>query len=195
MLDALGLGLRLDPRFFSDLSVISISGVNLGNRVKRCRNSDIFPNQSAHVVIGDAVIAIARDYIPQKSTTPPVLVIAALTSPEAYEIMLMNRDPELGESSSFGPPSEDKFQISGEERPETSSWILSYAQCLHKFLKIRDGNDSTSQSLLFTSILVLLHFDALEVQYMYRNAFSLWLEVVSNSASDDSNLFSQLDTE
>ena len=71
MFDALGLGLRIGPKFFIDLKTI------VDEEFDRDRIGDtaLLLDQS-HSIIRNAAITISRDYMPKGMANVPVVVIA-----------------------------------------------------------------------------------------------------------------------
>ena len=100
MFDAIGLYLRLNPRFFRDTNTICES--NPARIITRCRVGDIFSTKQRQAVIGDAIVTIARDYMPKITATVPVIVIAGLLRRFYHPYYPgVDDDPELSESSPF----------------------------------------------------------------------------------------------
>lgn len=67
IMDALGLGLKINPPFFETLFSIWYR-----------RSSSFRPNESDHVKIGDSVATVARNYR-SAGDAPPVLLVASLS--------------------------------------------------------------------------------------------------------------------
>ncbi len=154
MLNALGLGLNIQPRYFQN--VLSRRGnrealENLSSKFRKERKTagDI-------IVIGQYVVTIARHYLPQNLVAPPVILITG------HHLDLWDNIQDVDEVLPFkNPPLETQPNIaSGVLR-----WIQEYAHVLEAGLN--KGKESTRSDTdvlvqLLSSLLYLHMFETRE---------------------------------
>ena len=149
MMDALGLGLRIHPRFFQNLSALArpMREVDL----KRRR---IAPNI---VTISRCVMTIARCYLPANQNVTPVVLIAGGNKQGwgFYE--------ELGESTAFQKPAMPTMKEASRPIHGLFRWMQEYIHLLESDLEKGVGSGGDNTNLSFWSLSPLMKLSAFEI--------------------------------
>lgn len=143
MSDAVGLGLRIQPRFFQALLAISKHGGSTQTVIERPLASDLF-------VIDQYVVTIAHDYLPANPDTQPVILIARLGEGE------MGHKEESEEILPFQKLATIELPKPVDELPE---WMLRYVRLLESNFG-KDGEYTGNfRDTCLRSLIPLLHFN------------------------------------
>ncbi len=198
IVDALGLGLKIQPSFFDTLISITTPYFN-----------SLRPNGSDSVKIGNSVATVARDY-QLGGDAPPVLLVAG-----NYDLMsklnrysrseqpyhkLVEEVLERGINGRMLPYRSATDKCS----PNSLAPILSnqYLRLLSEHFRKDHSSGAEGGALLLTAVLPLLHLEILRIRVQCRILESTFLEVqygveMRNPYSDEEKemIFSGLDKE
>ncbi len=149
MVDALGLGLRIQPRFFKSLF----------DRRQRARKFDIKQGRIAPdvIAISRCVMTIARRYLPANQSITPVVLIAGVTGAE------WGIKEELGESTAFQTLAMQKMAIPYRPTVWLFPWMQEYIHLLESDLEKGTGSGGDDTDLLFWSLSPIMKLSAFEI--------------------------------
>ena len=179
-LDVCGFGLEMDPEFF----------ITLADRLERFpvegdRRFSMRSFQPSYTLIGNHIISVARDYIPGRTDTPPVLLVVGW-SDEKLESQAA-RDPyHLGHVPRVldGIPSR---QLQSRERFGQAYLNCKdyrsrgYAEILSQVIGRNKWTATGDDQVLFLAMLPLLQLDALHIQGKCRSVRRLHIELGPSS--------------
>ncbi len=149
MMDALGLGLRIQPRFFQALLA----------RYRRKRAVDLEPQRIAPdiVAISRCVMTIARCYLPARQNVTPVVLIAR----DIWEGWWIEEG--LGESTAFQKPALPTMKKSSRPIDGLHYWMQQYIHLLESDLEKGVGSGGDYTNLSFWSLSPLMKLSAFEI--------------------------------
>ena len=142
MVDALGLGLRIQPRFFQAYYDRHAHA----RRPERFKEDPLTPEL---IVIGRYVVTIARHYLPAIPDATPVILIAELDAES------LGNEEEIVETLPFQKPVTNEPYKPINRLP---SWMRQYDRILKSDLENERKATTTIRDLIFRSLTPLLHF-------------------------------------
>lgn len=172
MLDALGLGLKIQPRYFQTViarcgSRETLENVSSKFRKERKSAADI-------VIIGQYVVTIVRHYLPENLVAPPVIVITG------HHMDLWDDVPDVDEVLPFkNPPPQNLPNVTNG----ILKWISDYAHILEA--GIPKGKESTRSDtgLLVQSLSSLLYLHMFETRATCDFAREGYLNCIAERSS------------
>lgn len=147
MLDAVGLGLGIQPSFFQALLALSTFAEFTQTVMDSSLVSELF-------IMDQYVVTIARNYLPVNPNAPPVILIARLGSGE----LTFNQD--FGETLPFQRLETDELPTLASRLP---AWMLQYIRLLESDLKNEKGSTETVGDIFLKTLTPLLHFNMFRI--------------------------------
>lgn len=149
LFDALGLGLRIQPRFFYALADTTTRRERLPPKfTERPLDPELF-------VIDQYVITIARNYFPANPDAMPVILIARL-GPEELDF-----EEEIDENVPFQKLATDELPKPVIMLP---AWMLQYVRLLESDLAKQRESLGSVRDIFLRSLTVLLHFNVSRIR-------------------------------
>ena len=186
-LDVCGFGLAIDPGFFITLVDQAKRFATKGDRRFSMRSV-----QTSYTLVGNHILCVARDYIPSKTDTPPVLLVVGWNDEKIENNIIRSRsDFDNPRKVLDGiPPCARKSQ----ERLEEAHWNCQdyrsrrYAEILSQLIERKRQTATGEQRLLILAMLPILQIDALHIQGRCRSVRRLQIELGPSSDSGRSTL-------
>ena len=149
LFDALGLGLRIQPRFFYALADTTTRRERLPPKfTERPLDPELF-------VIDQYVITIARNYFPENPDAMPVILIARL-GPEELDF-----EEEIDENVPFQKLATDELPKPVIMLP---AWMLQYVRLLESDLAKQRESLGSVRDIFLGSLTALLHFNVSRIR-------------------------------
>ena len=180
-IDAIGLGLRIQPSLFQKGYFKNSGDLNLLSRKIPSLASEIF-------LIGEYALTVARHYLPLNPDAPPVILIARFSKSLTREIGRLDEDIEghIPFQKLTRTASEDSFH----PRQGLSSWMQMYINLLESDLEKRKGPREKETDLIFKSLAILLQFNIFDIYQDYDVIRGEYLEKLKvNKEQQNEDLF------
>lgn len=163
--DALGLGLRIQPRFFHALLANDTHPAPMPTFMDRPLASELF-------VIDQYVVIIARNYLPANPDATPVILIAR-QGPEKLDF-----EEEFDEIVPFQrlPPDEPPKPIS-----KLPPWMLQYVRLLESNFEKEREYAGNFNDLFLRSLAPLLRFNMSRIRKEYDPLQEEYLKLIGRS--------------
>ena len=153
MLNALGLALKIRPRYFQTL-------------LTRCRNREVLENLSGKfrkerkttgdiIVIGQYVVTIARHYLPENHVAPPVILITG------HHLDLWDKVRDVDEVLPFKNP---PLEVLPNVTSGVLKWMQEYAHVLGAGLQKGKESTRSDTDLMVQSLSSLLYLHMFETR-------------------------------
>ena len=171
LVDAIGLGLKIQPVVFA--SLLSKSQYGFKDSLGRPMGPD-------YVVIGNGVAAVARNYVNNK-TVPPVLFVAIIHQDQGQirhfdvdcnDVVKEALTSEIRGSMSLCSPASEVRSLQ-DLAPESSGYLGRlnnhvYLKFLSKYIQKGTGVDAQSEAQVLNAILALLDLEVLALRPRYE---------------------------
>ena len=203
MIDALGLGLKIDPPFFE--TVLSTVGLVFRWRSSRLKDPSIGDSKSRYLKVGDSLATVARNYRSEGSVPPVLLVVEAVINPKdrikkvrkmAYDLVKDIWNEGSGGSLSFHRSPVDKPAPSSLASMSSSQYLSLLDMYFQRIPVINVEEDV----LLLVPLVPLLHLEVLRLRASCEIVQNALLqvqigveEVLEDSKSSMREIYDELD--